>query len=106
MVHLLKAQNLMMKNLVHLSKEEILDTKGKESKREMIAGKEEETEEDLGAWKEEDLEAEMIRGIEEEEIAARKIIGGGKGEILVKMKKDQEKEETPAEITDVRGRLT
>merc|ERR1712179_633412 len=53
-------------------------------KGEMTAGREEETEEDL--------EAERRGGIKEKEI-------------LVKRKKDQERGETPAEITDVRGRL-
>merc|ERR1711909_109084 len=92
MAHLLKAQNLMMKNLVHPVKEKILVMKG-----EMTAGREEETEEDL--------EAERRGGIKEKEIVVRKIEGEGKGEILVKRKKDQERGETPAEITDVRGRL-
>merc|ERR1711909_166152 len=66
-------------------------------KGEMTAGREEETEEDL--------EAEMRGGIKEKEIVVRKIEGEGKGEILVKRKKYQERGETPAEITDVRGRL-
>ena len=101
----LKAQNLTMKDLVHPAKEEMFGMEGKGSKEEMTARREEETGVDPEAWKEEDLKAEMIRGIEAEEIAVRKIEEQEKGEILVKKKNDQEREETLVEISGVRGRL-
>merc|ERR1712013_853777 len=73
MVPLLKVQILMMKDLVHPAKEEMFGMEGKGPKEEMTARREGETEVDPEAWKEEDLKTEMIREIEAEEKAVRKI---------------------------------
>jgi len=105
MVPLLKVQILMMKDLAHPAKEEMFGMEGQELKGEMTTRREGKTEVDPEAWKEEDLKAEMIRGIEAEEIAVRKIEEQEKGEILVKKKNDQEREEILVEISGVRGRL-